>query len=95
LLSGLCRLALVWRRWLSVFDRKLRLAVIDAVERIEIAARALLSQTMSEQHGPHWFTHAQHFAPGFRHAQFVASSHQAAVGVNAWRAFWRNTRMCA
>lgn len=65
-------LELVWRRWLYVFDRELRLAVVDAVERIEIAFRAQLSQTMSKQHGPHWFTHAQHFVPGFRHAQFVA-----------------------
>lgn len=56
---------------LYVFDRKLRMAVMDAVERIEVAVRALLSQTMSELHGPHWFTEAAHFVPSFRHAKFI------------------------
>jgi hypothetical protein len=40
---------------LYVFDRKLRLAVTDALERIEVAFRAELSQSMSERHGPHWY----------------------------------------
>jgi abortive infection bacteriophage resistance protein len=75
---------------LYVFDRELRLAVIDAVERIEIAVRALLSQTMSEQHGPHWFTHAQHFVPGFRHAQFIARVKDD-IGHDSTRAAMRQT----
>ena len=57
---------------LYVFDRKLRLAVMDAVERIEVAFRAQFSQTMSEQHGPHWFMDAAHFQPGYDHAGFIA-----------------------
>ena len=43
---------------LYVFDRKLRLAVMDAVERIEVAFRAQFSQTMCELHGSHWFMDA-------------------------------------
>lgn len=56
---------------LYVFDRKLRLAVVDALERIEVAFRALLSQTMSEQHGPHWYADARVFAPTYRHEKFI------------------------
>lgn len=44
-----------------VFDRKLRLAVMDALERIEVAVRTSLSQQMSQEHGPHWFMDAAHF----------------------------------
>ncbi|PKO83383.1 MAG: hypothetical protein CVU17_08365 [Betaproteobacteria bacterium HGW-Betaproteobacteria-11] len=50
---------------LYVFDRKLRLAVMDAVERIEVAFRAQFSQGMSELHGPHWFMDAAHFVPSY------------------------------
>lgn len=56
---------------LYVFDRKLRLAIMDAIERIEVAVRALLSQTMSELHGPHWFMEAKHFVPSFQHDKFI------------------------
>lgn len=57
---------------LYVFDRKLRLAVMDAVERVEVAFRAQFSQTMSEQHGPHWFMDAAHFQSSYDHADFIA-----------------------
>jgi abortive infection bacteriophage resistance protein len=56
---------------LYVFDRKLRLAVMDAVERIEVAFRAQFSQTMSELHGPHWFMDARHFVPRYDHGDFI------------------------
>ncbi len=56
---------------LYVFDRKLRLAAIDALERIEVAFRTVLSQTMSERHGPHWYTDAGLFAPTYRHDKFL------------------------
>ncbi|NYT58224.1 Abi family protein [Alcaligenaceae bacterium] len=54
-----------------VFDRKLRLAVMDALERIEVAVRALVSQTLSEQHGPHWFMDASHFTSKPWHDRFI------------------------
>lgn len=37
------------------FDRHLRLLVLDAVERFEVAFRTRLNNTMAEKHGPHWF----------------------------------------
>ena len=38
-----------------VFDRKLRLLVMDAVEKIEISVRAMLSNAMAARHGAHWY----------------------------------------
>lgn len=37
------------------FDRKLRLLTLDAIERIEVAIRTVISNEMSMKHGPHWF----------------------------------------
>lgn len=48
-------------RSLYVFDRKLRLLVIDALERIEIAVRSVLSNIMSEKYGSHWFLEEKAF----------------------------------
>ena len=43
------------------FDRELRLLLLDAIERIEVSFRAILSDTMSCQHGRDWFAEGQHF----------------------------------
>jgi len=56
---------------LYVFDRKLRLAVMDALARIEVAFRAVLSQTMSERHNPNWYMDAGLFVPKYRHDKFL------------------------
>jgi abortive infection bacteriophage resistance protein len=37
------------------FDRKLRLLTLDAIERIEVAMRTAMSNTMCMAHGSHWF----------------------------------------
>ena len=47
------------------FDRELRLLVIDAIERIEVAVRSVLVGEMSVRHGPHWFMESRHFAPKY------------------------------
>lgn len=54
-----------------IFDRELRLLVMDAIERIEVAFRACISNTMSESHGPHWFMNSTHFIPRFKHAELL------------------------
>ena len=54
-----------------VFDRRLRMVVMDAVERIEVAARAVISNTMSAQFGPHWFLDASRFRPGYNHTELL------------------------
>jgi len=44
-----------------IFDRELRLLVMDAIERIEVAFRTVLSNTMCFHYGPHWFMDAARF----------------------------------
>lgn len=44
-----------------VFDRRLRLLSLDAIERIEVAVRTVMSDSLSQRHGPHWFMDAQLF----------------------------------
>jgi len=46
---------------LYVFDRELRLLVIDAIERIEVAIRCQLGNYMALQYGPHWYLDESHF----------------------------------
>ncbi len=46
---------------LYVFDRELRLLVMDAIERTESAIKARIVNEMSVKHGPHWFMDSKHF----------------------------------
>ncbi|MCG6204578.1 Abi family protein [Rhodopseudomonas sp. HC1] len=51
-----------------IFDRKLRMLVLEAVEKIEIAARAAISNSVASRHGPHWYMDKTKFGrPGFYH----------------------------
>jgi abortive infection bacteriophage resistance protein len=52
------------------FDRKLRLLVSDAIERIEIAFRTAISDHMSIQHGAHWYLESVLFTNQKQH-QFL------------------------
>lgn len=48
---------------LYVFDRHLRLLVLDGIERIEVAVRANLTDVMAASTGdPHWYTQLRHFS---------------------------------
>lgn len=52
-----------------VFDRALRLLVMDALERVEVAVRAALTDHMSTTHqNPHWYVDPAHFTNSARHA---------------------------
>lgn len=44
-----------------VFDRRLRLLSLDAIESIEIAVRTTMSDVLCLHHGPHWFMDASLF----------------------------------
>jgi abortive infection bacteriophage resistance protein len=59
----------VWN--LYTFDRKLRLLVIDAIERIEVAFRVSIAEIMSTQYDPFWYTHAEHFKHQKWHLEFM------------------------
>jgi abortive infection bacteriophage resistance protein len=54
-----------------VFDRKLRLIVMDAVERIEISIRSALSNSIAVRHGPNWYQDSKKFNPEFRYVDFI------------------------
>ena len=48
---------------LYVFDRKLRLLVFDAIERVEIAVRAQIIHQLSQKYGSHWQDNREIFKP--------------------------------
>jgi abortive infection bacteriophage resistance protein len=54
-----------------IFDRELRLLLMDAVERIEVAVRSVISDTMSLQYGSHWYTDPSNFLTIFDHADLI------------------------
>lgn len=57
---------------LYVFDRSLRLLVLDALERIEVAIRSALTDHMSLNYGdPHWYVAGQHFRDQRKHRRFL------------------------
>lgn len=56
---------------LYVFDRKLRLHMLDAVERVEVALRAALSDHMSRLAGPHWYEDSTQFKSRATHAKLL------------------------
>lgn len=58
---------------LYVFDRKLRLLVLDALERVEVAIRSTLTDHMSQAHGAFWYVDPIHFRDARRHRDFVAA----------------------
>lgn len=55
------------------FDRRLRLLVMDAIERIEVAIRAVISNHMGPQYGSHWYLEARFFQRGYRHQALLDS----------------------
>lgn len=56
---------------LYIFDRKLRLILLDAIERIEVALRTFLTYELSHQYGVFGHTDPTHFAPRFGHDRFM------------------------
>jgi abortive infection bacteriophage resistance protein len=61
---------------LYVFDRELRLVVMDAVERMEVAIRSCIVNEMCLRQGSHWFMDQAHFAGGFRHDKLMEKIEQ-------------------
>lgn len=63
---------------LYVFDRELRLLLLDAIERIEVALRAQLSNALAEHHGPHGYLSPAIFDTRYKHAWLLDKLEQAA-----------------
>lgn len=56
-----------------VFDRKLRLLVTEAIERIEISVRSRWTNRMTLNYGAHAHLNAELFTSGWSHAGMVAT----------------------
>ncbi len=53
------------------FDRRLRLLVMDAIERIEIWLRTTLTYEMAHKIGPFGYIRKRNFTKGFKHKEFM------------------------
>ena len=53
------------------FDRRLRLLVMDAIERVEVQARALIAYQMGHKYGTFGHTEASNFHPKFKHTPWL------------------------
>jgi len=58
---------------LYVFDRRLRLLLLDAIERIEVSVRACFAHELAAQHGPHPHLKPALFQRQKRYHQLVES----------------------
>ena len=70
-----------------IFDRHLRLLVIDAIERIEVAVRTVIVYEMANTYGSHWYQDATLFKADFDHSHFIseakrATKHTAEMGTS-------------
>ena len=53
------------------FDRRLRLLAMDAIERVEVAARAAISNHMGPNRGAHWYLQAGYFQRQYDHERLL------------------------
>lgn len=60
-----------------VFDRELRLLILDALERIEVALKSQLCNLMcAETNDPFWIFKKTHFSDNSNHHQFLSAIHR-------------------
>lgn len=59
------------------FDRRLRLLVIDAIERVEVAARAAISNHIGPAHGAHWYLQRNLFKNRYDHTRLLSTIESA------------------
>jgi len=63
---------------LYVFDRRLRLLLMDAIERVEVAVRSTLTDYMSLTYGgPFWYLDSRHFRDARRHTRLLSLVREA------------------
>ncbi|TYO98561.1 abortive infection bacteriophage resistance protein [Geothermobacter ehrlichii] len=68
---------------LYVFDRKLRLFILDAIERIEVAFRARMTQVLGENYGAHAYTLPAIFGNKYGHDWLLDNVREKCNGRNA------------
>lgn len=57
---------------LYIFDRKLRLLILDAIERIEVAIRTSVTYEIGHAYGAFGHADSANFASGFDHSRFMS-----------------------
>ncbi|SEP81523.1 Abortive infection bacteriophage resistance protein [Ectothiorhodospira magna] len=65
---------------LYVFDRELRLLLLDAIERLEVALRAQLGNTLAEHHGPHGYLNPDLFDTRYKHGWLLERLEKVSQG---------------
>lgn len=61
---------------LYIFDRQLRLTLLDALERVEVALRTRMNDIMCQRtRNTHWYTDIAHFRPQYDHARLMREVH--------------------
>ncbi len=53
------------------FDAKLRLLILQAIERVEVAIRTAITYEMAHQLGPFGYSNPENFSPTFNHAKLL------------------------
>lgn len=61
---------------LYIFDRKLRLHIIDAIERIEVAIRAVVNNHMSLAYSQYWYMDKTLFSSRYDHDELISRLHK-------------------
>ena len=56
---------------LYIFDRKLRLLILDAIERIEVGVRSIINNHMALTYGPHWYLDQNNFRNKYDHKRLL------------------------
>ncbi len=54
-----------------IFDKKLRLLVLDYIERIEVSFKANIGDIMSLKYGPHWYLDSELFNDKILHSKLI------------------------
>src|SRR6266571_3099430 len=58
------------------FDRRLRLLVLDAIERVEVAIRTSVTYQLGHRYGAFGYENAANFHPRFDHATWIVKLHE-------------------
>ncbi|EHH2471566.1 MULTISPECIES: Abi family protein [Vibrio] len=54
------------------FDRRVRLLIIEEIQKVEVGLRTCISEHMANSHGPHWFMNLAVLSPTFEYDGFHA-----------------------
>ena len=74
------------------FDRRLRLLVLDALERVEVSLRTTVTYHLGHRHGPFGHEDAANFHPRFDHGSWLVKLHdEVARSQDAFVTHYRRT----